>query len=194
MRLMNAPTISLCLLIATTAQANDSVYCPGNHGYINVGMTMAQVKNACGEPSTIAQSKVNAVIRIPVTQLIYTNTQRGAIYTGYDITYQMWSLPSGSTQISFEVDIINNKVSGIKMNGSGANASNVCGDGSDSIQVGSTADDVYSACGAPSAVNQTFTYRNDPNNSKPMVWSYYLGQYQRCLYLTFVNCTLQSIN
>jgi len=194
MRLLIAQITMSCLVFLTAAHANDSVYCPGNNGYINTGMTMEQVVSACGQPTSIEQSKQAAVKRVPVTQLIYTNTQRGAVYTGYDITYQMWSLPSGTNQLSVEVDIVNDKVSAIKMNGSSANATNVCGDGGNSVQIGSSADDVYSACGAPSAVNQTYTNQTLPSTSKPIVWSYNFGEYQRSLHLTFLDGILQSIN
>jgi hypothetical protein len=194
MRSIIISAVSLGICLSSPVFANDSVFCPGNNGYINTGMTMSQVVSACGQPSSIEQAKQAAVKRVPVTQLIYTNVQRGAVYSGYDITYQMWSLPSGSTQLSFEVDVIDNKVSAIKMNGSSSNATNICGDSDTAIQIGASADDVYSACGAPSAVNQTYINQPIPSNTKPIVWNYNFGQYQPSLHLTFLDGILQSIN
>jgi hypothetical protein len=110
---------------------------------------------------------------------------------GLNSVYSMWSLPSGSQGVSLSIDIINNKVKGITMNGSGTNAMSVCG--GTSIQVGDDVNSVYSACGNPSLINNTFITKPVPNSAKPEVWIYQVNQYQPMFTLTFVNGQLQSI-
>jgi len=174
------------------AAAADSIYCPQNSGYINTGMTIDQVISACGQPTSVTQSKQAAVQRFAVTQLIYTNLDKGAMYSGYNSTYQIWSLPSGSTQMQMQVNVMNNKVSSISINGNNSNASTLCK--GQSIQIGSDPNEVYSACGSPTQVNQTYIEQPVPGNPKPQTWVYNGGPYQPSITLTFINGILQSIN
>jgi hypothetical protein len=171
--------------------AANTIYCPENHGYINVGMTADQVLSSCGQPTSIEKSNQGMVQKIPVTQLIYTNLDQGAVYSGLNSTYQMWSLPSGTTQLSLEVSIMDNKVSGIQVNGGSSNAMTLCG--GNPIQIGDPADNVFSACGDPSSTNQTYITRNIQTKVKPEIWTYQ-SQSQSSFSLTFVNGVLQSIN
>lgn len=171
-----------------------SFYCPSNHGYINLGMTKDQVLSACGQPTSIEKSNRSLIQQVPVTQLIYTNLNQGAPYSGLDVTYQMWSLDSGSTRVGMEVDIINNQVSSIEVNGQTENAMSVCG--GTPIQVGDSADSVYDACGNPAMVNQTYIKQpvKTDNRAKPETWVYILNDYGVSFRLTFLNDILQSIN
>lgn len=186
---------SLLLLMMFTLsfalEAAESMYCPERHGYINLGMTADQVIAACGEPTTKQQSSNSAVQRVPVTQLIYTTLNRGGTFQGYDSVYQMWSLPSGSTGTSVQVDIIDDKITGIKINGASNNAMSICG--GVGLQIGDNTNAVYSACGSPTLVNHTYINKPIPAAAKPEVWTYQINQYQPPFSLTFVNGTLQSI-
>jgi hypothetical protein len=167
-------------------------YCTGGQAYINVGMSQAQVLKACGQPVGKRPTKEAVVQQVPVTQLIYTRLNRGGTYRGYDRIYQLWSLPSGTKGISLQVDVIDNKISGISLNGSSTNASNLCG--GKNFQVGDPVNNVYSACGNPTITNNTFINQTIPRSQSPEVWIYQVDPYQAPFNLTFVNGKLQSID
>ena len=171
--------------------AANSVYCPQGQGYINIGMTDSQVMNACGQPMSKQSTNVKVATQIPVTQLIYTTLNQGAVYPGLTSYYDMWSLPSGSVGTSLQVNVVNNKVTGISINGSSSNAMSICG--GTSIQIGEDADSVYSACGSPSLVNETYINQPVSRNQHPEIWTYQLNQYQSPISLTFIDGKLQSI-
>ena len=63
-----------------------------------------------------------------------------------------------------------------------------------SVQIGEDVDKVYSSCGTPSAVNETFINQPVPSATKPEVWIYQVDKFQPPISLTFVNGELQSIN
>ena len=66
--------ISLLSLGASfNVMAAQAVYCPQNHGYINVGMTPDQVIAACGQPLSQQDSNQPVYQQIPVQQLFYNN-------------------------------------------------------------------------------------------------------------------------
>ncbi len=180
------------VLMPFGAFAAQSMYCPGNHQYINVGMTQDDVIAACGQPVVKKTGNNPVVERIPVVQLIYTTLNQGAIYQGLTPVYTMFSLPSGSTGVSLSVDVIDNKVQGININGSSANASTLCG--GIGLQIGDDVGKVYSACGSPSMVNNTYINKPLPSSAKPEIWIYQVNQYQPLFSLTFVNGQLQSID
>jgi hypothetical protein len=182
----------IALLATVPAMAASSFYCPGNHGYINIGMNTDQIITACGQPTDIQQSKQALMQKVPVTELIYTNLNKGAVYSGLNSTYQMWSIPSGTTQVNLQVNIINDQVSSVQVNGQSGDAMSVCG--GNPIQVGDSADSVYSACGSPTMVNQTYIKRSVQSNVKPVVWMYQSSPYQPSFRLTFLNGVLQSID
>lgn len=187
-------TILNFLLLITPGYTADNFYCAKNHAYIEVGMDPYQVISACGKP-TIIKASGNAVVQqIPVTQLIYTTINKGAVffYPGIDRVYTLFSLPSGSVGNSVEVNVINNQISSIKVNGSNTNAFDACKTGK--IQIGDSLSSVYNACGAPDNINNTYVNRPIPKKEKPQVWIYESQNYQPGFTLTFVNGILQSIH
>ncbi len=192
MKLKVLAALSVTIFPLTTAIAQ-SVYCPQHSMYIDIGMTEEQVLTACGEPLSKEQSKTPVMQKVPVQQLIYTTLNQGGVYPGLNSAfYNQWSLPSGSTGVSLQVDIVNEKVKGVKINGSSTNAMSVCG--GQSVQVGDDANKVYTACGSPSMVNNTYINVPIMSNSKPSVWIYQFSQYQSPMTLTFVDGKLQSMN
>ena len=181
------------MMLSLAAQSADSIYCAQQHGYINVGMTQDQVVAACGKPLIKRDSKVTQVVeKIPVTQLIYTTLNQGGVYPGINNMYQRWSLPSGSTGVNLQVNIIDQKITSVNINGSSTNAASICG--GISLQVGDDISRVYSACGNPSLVNQTYINQPVPKTLNPEVWVYQVNKYQPPFSLTFVNGNLQSID
>lgn len=187
-------SVLIVSMISFSTAANvSSFYCPTNHGYINLGMTKDQVLSACGQPTSIEKSGQSLIQQIPVTELMYTNLNQGAPYSGLNTTYQMWSLDTGATQVGMKVSIINNQVTSIDVNGQSENAMNICGS---PIQIGDTADSVYNACGSPAVVNQTYIKQpiKTANNAKPETWVYDVSNYSPSFRLTFLNDILQSIS
>lgn len=181
------------LMFVNTASAVDSFYCAKNHAYINVGMTQDQVLASCGNPSAIRDSSGSVIQQIPMTQLIYNDINKGAVffYPGLDRVYSLFSLPSGSTGNNIEIDLINNQISAIKINGVSSNALSMCKQGN--VQIGDNTNAIYNACGAPDNINQTYINRAVPRSQNPQVWMYESQNYQPGFTLTFINGILQSI-
>lgn len=166
--------------------ADQSLYCPQNHAFINVGMTMDQVIAACGQPASQQESNQPVTQKIPVQQLIYNNKGASTAF------YGVWNLPTGSGGAQLEIDIVNKKVKNIRLNSSDSNAASICG--GNSIQIGDPIEKVYYSCGSPSVTNNSFINEIVPTAQKPQVWIYQPGQYQPAVTLTFVDGRLQSIN
>lgn len=166
--------------------ADMSIYCPQNHGYINVGMTADQVTAACGKPLSVTDSKEPLFEKVPVQQLIYKN--QGASV----VNYATYSLTNGSSGSLLEINLINNKVKLIKVNGTATNSASFCASGN--VQVGDDQAKVYNACGEPSIVNNTYINQSIQTLTKPQVWVYKAGEYQPPFSLTFVDGKLQSIH
>lgn len=185
-------TLIISLLAYSTAMAQP-FYCPENAGYIDIGMTQDQVITACGQPLSKQQPNTPVTQKVPVQQLIYTALDTGSIYPGLNSAfYDQWSLQSGTTGISLQVNVMNNKVSSVSINGNSANSTSLCG--GTSIPIGANVNQVYAACGSPTMVNNTFINQIIPSNTRPEVWIYQFDQYQTPVSLTFVNGKLQSIN
>jgi hypothetical protein len=178
-----------CLLSCTVSfnlMAQQSFYCPQNHGYINLGMTLDQVIAACGQPLRQHESEQPVYEKIPVQQFIYNNQGTSTAF------YGVWNIPTGSGGVPLQVDVLNQKVQAIKLNGSDNNAFSVCG--GRAIQVGDPVVKLYRACGNPDVINNTFTQIPIQSSQKPLIWTYQSGTYQTPFTLTFINGKLQSIN
>jgi hypothetical protein len=166
--------------------ADQSVYCPQHQGYITVGMSQNQVIAACGQPLSQQTSNHPIYQKVPVQQLFYNNQGSNTAF------YGVWNLNTGTSGIQLQIDVIDNKVKAIKLNGSANNAVSICGDAS--IQVGDPVEKVYGACGNPSVSNMSYTNVPIESATKPVVWIYQPGQYQQSVSLTFIDGKLQSIN
>lgn len=164
-----------------------SYYCPQNHAYINVGMTKDEVLGACGEPISQQQSNQPIMHKVPVKQLMFNNVGSQKAF------YGVWAIPTGiNGGAQLQVNIVNDKVKSVNINGSGTNAFSICGGAS--IQVGDPASKVYGACGNPSVVNNTYINQPIQSNQKPEIWIYQPGEFQTPITLTFLNGKLQSID
>ncbi len=195
-------TNKIVLIVLVSFSCNvmsaDSFYCQQNQAYINLGMTMDQVIAACGQPLSHEDSNQPVMQRIPVQQLIYNNQGIStASSTMWNIPtgtafYGVWNIPTGTTGTQLQIDVVNNKVKGVRVNGSDTNAFSICN--GNFIQIGDQVNRVYGACGSPDVVNNTYYNQIVPTAQKPQVWIYQPGQYQPPVSLTFVNGKLQSIN
>lgn len=179
-------TSLLLFFLPFSLQAAQSYYCPQNHGFINLGMTMDQVIAACGQPQSQQESNQPFTQKIPVQQLIYNHQGTNTAF------YGVWNLPTGSGGARMEVDVVNNQIKSIRVNGNDSNASSLCP--GTSFQIGDPVGKVYSGCGSPDVINNTFINQVVPTAKKPQIWIYQPGQYQPSVSLTFVDGKLQSIN
>lgn len=200
-------TIAIINLLALPVEViyADSTYCPNGHSFIHEGMTESEILGACGNPTQKIKSTQAATEKVPVTQLIYTsisqtNNYPGQVnamsnnwYPGLTNLYSQWSLPKATNEsFKLEVDIINDKVVGIRMNGGSANANTMCPGGK--FEIGDELNQVYAACGSPETTNTTYKVVNIPSQNKPMIWIYEIDSYHPKLRLTFIDGKLQSIN
>jgi hypothetical protein len=180
------------------AGSQENFYCPQNHGYISLGMTEAEVKAACGEPLTKEVSNKPLMQQVPMTQLIYN--QMGAPKAFYGI-YQLpigdsrfWQAPFGENWggATLQVNIVNNQVHSININGRTTNAFSICN--GNMIKVGDPAGSVIHACGDSSLINNTYINEPIPSKEKPQIWTYQPTQYSDTVSLTFADGKLQSID
>lgn len=185
---MNIKSISSLVLLGLpfSLMADQSFYCPQNHAYINIGMSPNEVIAACGQPLSQQDSNQPLMQKIPVQQLIYNNQGTGTAF------YGVWNVPTGSGGTQLQVDVVNNRIKAIRVNGSDSNAFSICNGAN--IQVGDQVGKVYGSCGSPSVVNNTYINQIVPTAQKPQIWIYQPGQYQPTVSLTFVDGKLQSIN
>lgn len=186
MKLTHSISFALVILPFSLFAEMQSLYCPQNHAYINVGMTQDEVIAACGQPLSQQDSNQPVIRRIPVQQFIYNNKGADTAF------YGVWNIPTGNGGAQLEVNIADKKVRSIRLNSSDSNAVSICG--GNSIQVGDPVEKVYYSCGSPSVTNNTYVNEVVPTAEKPKVWIYQPGEYQPTVTLTFVNGKLQSIN
>lgn len=182
-------SFGLVWMLTSSLYAADWFYCTKNERSIKVGMTSAEVLRACGAPLSHDDSGTQ---QVPVQQMIYTTINSGSVYPGLnDAFYRQWSLPSGTTGQQLQVDIVNNKVSAILLNGRETKALSICNGGT--FSKGDDISQLYHACGAPSMINQSHT---DARNvtAGPDVWIYKTDAYQPAVQLNFSNGILQSIH
>lgn len=179
-------TTLIMYVLSSSLCADQSMYCPQNHGYINIGMTVDQVIAACGQPLSQQTANQFATLKVPMQQLIYRN--QGA-QTSFEGSFQ---LRTGLNGVNLQVDVVDDIVKSVNVGGSNSNAFSIC-DGV-AIQVGDPVDKVYNACGNPSIVNTTYVNKKIPSLAKPQVWIYQSDPYQPSVSLTFIDGKLQSIN
>ena len=189
------------------AQPLNTFYCPQGHSNISLGMTAAQVKAQCGEPEMTDGSSTNLTQKIPVTRLTYNNMNKGSVYFwNLNKVYNEFGLPSGSQITPFTVDIINNKVKTLTLDGNSVNTTTACGyqgntsfpGGTNpnepaSIEVGDPAEKVYSLCGAADYTDETYILAPIPSSDKPQHWTYQVDTYQPAYQLLFISGKLVSI-
>jgi hypothetical protein len=169
------------------AFGDSALYCPTNHSTIHIGMNQTAVIAACGEPQDKGTSNTPLVQRVPITQLVFNDEGIQTIQSGNG-----WAIPVSNGGGQLEVDIMNDKVYAIRLNGNSSNAASICVDGT--FNIGSPVSAVYDACGNPATTNVTYMNMVDPSQKKPETWTYQFNPYQSPIRLTFINGQLQSIN
>jgi hypothetical protein len=131
----------ICTLVTIVSSTNSfALLCPGNFNEINVGDKLAQVKSACGAPTseTTSESEANTPQEwnyyVAVNSAFYQNVSQGTQATL-------------KTTVAFN----NGKVTNMSVNGVGVSSTAVCGN---NIQVGDTENAVKAACGKPAFINR----------------------------------------
>ena len=178
--------IMLCITSVSFANTN-SMYCATKGGFIQLGMSMEQVIQACGEPINKSKILVPNMRKIKVIQLIY----RISSMAGRD-SYKYEFNPGGSTTFNLMITIVADKVSNISYNNANTNGASVCQNGP--IAIGYTLAQVRQSCGDPDGINHSF--QNIPQGNAPVkqeTWSFKDGQYGKSFTLTFKNGILESI-
>lgn len=146
-----------------TPSISYAFFCPTNFNQINFGDTTDQVKTSCGKPDK--EEKKDAEASVP---------QEWTYYVPQTVSMGTSQQAQGTlkTSVAFDKD---GKAINISVNGLGVGESTICGV---PIQLGSTKDQIKTACGDPSSVvkqsndasgNQeppkqivTFTYNSTP--------------------------------
>lgn len=195
--LLNLSLMSLSL----PGFALDSYYCSQNNGYINPGMSQDAVIAACGQPISKQISHTPLMKKVPVTQFIYNNKGSSNSFYGpwnvamgnmnKEVSQPLNSGPS-SAGVQLQIDVADDKILSVSINGGKTNAVSLCGGAS--ITVGDAAGNVTNACGKPSMTNHTYIEVPIQSDTKPEIWTYQADEYQAPVSLTFVDGQLQSIN
>lgn len=197
--------IGLCPALGL-AQTLNTFYCAQGHSNISLGMTADQVKAECGDPQ-MTDGSATLTQKIPVTRLTYNNMNKGSVYYwNLNKVYNQFGLPSGSSITPFTVDIVNNKVKALNLNGNSVKTTTACGyqgntgfpGGTNpnepaSIGVGDPADKVYSLCGAADYTDETYIDAPIPPSDKPQHWTYQVDSYHPAYQLLFVRGRLVEI-
>ncbi len=204
--MMKRYLLFLSLGLSLPGFSADGFYCAQKHAFIRVGMTTEEVLNNCGDPQ-LKQEGGNIVRNQPVTRLSYNNMYKGPVYY-WDLNkvYHIFSIPSSSNNSTVTVDIVDNKVKTISLNGNGVQGTTACqypgatqfaGNPSYSngspINVGDSYEDVIHACGNPDYTDQTYTQVPVAKSDRPELWIYKLDQYNPSYHLTFIQGVLKDV-
>lgn len=172
-----------------SAFALSSFYCPVNYGTIRIGMSMGQVQQFCGPPTSQSTKKTFTQAQAPVTQ--YYFRVGGFVVNSQNIGQpqsQQATTRTGSSSV-LVVSMIDGKVSGISVDGGSMPSATVCGS---PIAEGNSKNQVMNACGRPYLVNKTKANVGELKQVKQTTWFYQFTPYNSVT-LTFSDDTLQSI-
>lgn len=198
--------LTIGMLFCLPSIAMDGFYCAQKHAFIHIGMTIDEVLQSCGMPQ-MRQEGGNIVRNQPVTRLSFNNMYKGPVYY-WDLNkvYQIFSIPSSANNSTVTIDIVDNKVKNIFLNGNSVQGTTACqypgstqfgGNSSYSngstIAVGDSYEQILSSCGSPDYTDQTFTQVPVPKSDKPELWIYKLDQYNPSYHLIFTNGILRDI-
>lgn len=171
------------LLIATTSQAA-SFYCStqGGNGYVNTGDSMQKVQATCGNPTSTSQQQTSNVMQQQIQTWIYApRILNNTNMTNNNSLYKPQNNPNNQgSSVSFQV--INNQVTAISSSQQGQVKQWNCPAGS--VGVGSSANQLASACGQPTTVdNNSQQVSVQPHNI--VYWSYQVNQYSKPIVMQF---------
>jgi outer membrane protein assembly factor BamE (lipoprotein component of BamABCDE complex) len=162
-----------------------TTYCAFGGSYIRVGMSLEEIKQACGTPLSTKTKKTYNTRNVAVSQLYYTfrNTQQRSNAFAY--------APKIANEVKLMVSIKANKVIEISLNSNATQGASVCPNGA--IQIGSSISAVTRACGSPGYVNQSFKSIRQSERVEKETWILKASPYDPPITLTFSDGVLQSI-
>lgn len=185
-------------VISNVIYADNGVYCPQKAGFVRVGMTQEQVLSMCGEPRVRQKSNQLAIKRVEVQQLFFEhhggpNAFNGVwqIPGGYPMNGGQDTFSSNSGGQTLEIDVIDNKVAAIKLNGGSLNSLSTC---DAPLNVGDDVSEALYACGNPTKENDTYVNMPIPSKKQPELWIYQSDQYHPVIRMMVVDGRVASIN
>lgn len=183
-----------CLIYSQTALA-DPFYCTENNEYINVGMNVMDVRQACGTPQSVQKSQRMGTRKVPVAQLTFniatatTGSYAGTFTPGIQSSNFQVNTGPLTTLI---VEVSNNKITDISLNGQSAQSVSICGGGS--FGVGDPPASAINSCGSPVSENDTYKNVSTGQEQQVETWTYQPADYQPAFQLIFVDGALSQIN
>lgn len=162
--------ISVALFYSTHSFA---FFCPNNFNSINFGDTIEQVQAQCGKPTSEKSYKSEGNVPqewtfyIPASTTSTLGVPVGSSPPGPGTT----TANQGSMKVT--VAFVNNQVANITSNGIGVGATTVCRN--QNIQIGSSMQDVKTACGKPVMIVNTNIAGENAQGTPPsdiVEWKY----------------------
>lgn len=149
--------INICI-ISLAPTLSYAFFCPNNFNQIDFGFTTEQVIAQCGKPDKEESKDVtpegpqewNYYIPQTVATTGINQQKQGTL----------------KTQMTFDSE---GKAINISVNGIGVGSTTICGV---PVQLGDTRDQIKSACGDPTLVNNQFTSQNAPKPKKVSIYTY----------------------
>ena len=181
---------TLLLLFSNSAFAFYCSTATGN-GYINIGDSMAQVKQNCGMPNQEQVNEVPASSAITTTQYwLYENIQ---VLEESPLAVEGPYRSVSRQGPSFVIQVKNNVVTAITQGNESVESTNQCDQGV--VRVGDSIDRLISACGKPSFVNvESGQGGQETPKKKVTTWTYQSNSYAAPLTLEFEDGKLTKIN
>lgn len=177
--------LSAWILITQSSTAFATTFCSYGNSYLNVGMSMSDVKNACGAPLSKSKKKVFDTRNVAVQQLFYTFRSTSQKPNAFNSSNQ------AQNELNLMVSIIAQKVNGMSLNSNATQGVSVCPNGP--IQIDSSLSSVLRACGQPNYVNTSYQKVSQNNVIEQEIWVIKASQYSNNITLTFSNGVLRSI-
>jgi len=131
-------------------------FCPTNFNQIQIGDTLEQVQQACGQPDKQDEKEVEA-----------EGPQEWSYFVAQNVAINAMQQVQGTLKTTFSFDA-NGKAINISVNGIGVGATTICGN---NLQLGDTKETVKATCGQPSFINKQST-STEKKSSKVTEFTY----------------------
>ncbi len=164
--------VYIILLCFAGSLSYASVLCPKTFNYIDLGMTIAQVKQACGPPNKITKSERQIFAEEPVTIAVYHSSNLSV------------------SNPTLTIEYARNKIISMKLGGAEISSTTVCGE---RISTATDYGTILIVCGEPSFMDHA-TRKVLQGSGKVQVWTYIPNEFQAAITFEFVNGVLTKTN
>lgn len=167
-------------------------YCSvnGHNGFINIGDSTDQVKQACGDPDTAQDAPLEGEDKITTIQYwLYQNVQVNYM-SPLAVEGPFTNVTRNGPPMVFE--ITNSLVTAITQGGNSVTATTACPEGA--VRIGTSIDRLIEACGQPTTVNMQNQQTDPVDRPKVLTWTYSDPYDQQPIVLQFIDGRLSSIN